>query len=81
MLSTAIAEGTIICDNMYAKLLLTSYDVQVVSCAPVDPAVVDVLTADDVPGVASGPDVAAANTTDDVTCSTVLLSFLASLLL
>ncbi len=55
---------------MYAKLLLTSSDVRVVSCAPVDPAVVDVLTAVDVPGLATGPDVAAANTADDVTCAT-----------
>jgi hypothetical protein len=52
---------------MYSKLLLTSSDVQVASLAAVDPAVVDVLTAVDVPGVATGPDVAAANT-----CSTVI---------
>ncbi len=52
MLSIAIVEGVIIYNDMYAKLLLTSPDVQVVSCAFVDPAVVDALTAVDVPGVA-----------------------------
>jgi hypothetical protein len=46
--------------------LFTSPDVPVVSCAAVDPVVVDVLNSADVPGVASGPDVVTANTADDV---------------
>jgi hypothetical protein len=46
MFYTAIAEGVIIYNYFkLLSLLLTSFDVLVVSCPAIDPAVVDVLTA------------------------------------
>jgi hypothetical protein len=62
-----------------ASLLLASLDVPVVSCAAVNPAVGDVLTAVDVP--ASVPDVAAPILLMTSNLLFLFLSFLTSLLL